>query len=157
MKKLLTLFILAFALQSCENKTQKEMENEPLQQVENSNIVHPSKYDDVQNGIILGEDVQEINCYVKDIYEKDGIIYANLDFVEIQYKNVDERVIVNKNPKIRTYIIDLYTKIATKDCKKLDELEMLKLKDILLKDKTTIVIARSENGKLLEINFGCYG
>jgi hypothetical protein len=49
--------------------------------------------------------VQEINCYVKDIYKKNGNIYVDLDFVEIQYKNVDERVIVNKNPKIRTYIV----------------------------------------------------
>lgn len=77
--------------------------------------------------------------------------------MEIQYKNVDERVIVNKNPKIRTYIIELYTEIATKDCKELTALDMLKHKNILLKDKTAIVIGKSKDGKMLSINFGRYG
>lgn len=160
-KNILILLILAFAIQSCENKTKKVSENEPAQQMENNSKVHPSKYDDVQNGITLGEGVQEISCYVKDIYEKNDNIYVDLDFVEIQYKNVDERVIVNKNPKIRTYIVDIFTEIAARDkdgiCEKIDEREMLKRKNILLKDKTTIVIGESEDGRMVSINFGCYG
>ncbi|MET3529817.1 hypothetical protein ABID31_001093 [Chryseobacterium flavum] len=34
---------------------------------------------------------------------------------------------------------------------------MLKHKNILLKDKTAIVIGKSKDGKMLSINFGCYG
>lgn len=76
--------------------------------------------------------MEEINAYAKNIYEKNGIIYVDLDFVEIKYKNIDERVIVNKNPKLRTYIIDLYTLIATKDCKELTALDILNYKDIFI-------------------------
>lgn len=158
MKNLITLLIFVFVIQSCENKTKKATENEPQQTVK-SDKIHPSKYDEpIENEeIILGEDMEEINAYAKNIYEKNGIIYVDLDFVEIKYKNIDERVIVNKNPKLRTYIIDLYTLIATKDCKELTALEILDYKDILLKDKSAIVIGESKDGKMLSINFGCYG
>jgi PBP1b-binding outer membrane lipoprotein LpoB len=43
MKKLISLIILVFILQSCDNKSKKNSEDEPLQQIENSNKVHPSK------------------------------------------------------------------------------------------------------------------
>lgn len=158
MKNLITLLIFVFVIQSCENKTNKATENEPQQTVK-SDKIHPSKYDEpIENEeIILGEDMEEINAYAKNIYEKNGIIYVDLDFVEIKYKNIDERVIGNKNPKLRTYIIDLYTLIATKDCKELTALDILDYKDILLKDKSAIVIGESKDGKMLSINFGCYG
>lgn len=159
MKKIITLITFVFILQSCENKTQKVTENKPLQQTVDKDGTHPSEYEDVKidnhsnDKTILGEDAQEINCYVKNIYEKNGIIYVDVDFIEIK----DENVVVNKNPKIRTYIIDSHTEITTKDCKQLNALDMLKNKDILLKDKITVVIGESKNGKMLSINFGCYG
>lgn len=164
MKKLITLLLAtAFLFQSCQNKTERKItENEQPQQSGTSDKIHLSKFDGAAENqdneeVILGEDTEEINSYVKDIYEKNGIIYVDLDFVEIKYKNVDERVIVNKNPKIRTYIVDLYTEIATKDCKELNALDMFKNKDSLLKDKITVVIGESKDGKMLSINFGCYG
>lgn len=163
MKNFFPLLLFVFVIQSCENKTYKKTtENEQPQQSVTSNTIHPSKFDDPaenQNNekIILGEDTKEINSYIRDIYEKNEIIYIDLDFVEIKYKNVDERVIINKNHKIRTYIIDLYTKIATKNCKELNALDMLKHKDSLLKDKITVVIGEAKDGKMLSINFGCYG
>lgn len=105
----------------------------------------------------MGEDKDEIDAYVKDIYEKNGNIYIDLDFVEIKYKNVDDRVIVNKNPKIRTYIVDLYTQIATKDCKELISLDMITHRKELLKNKFALVIGKSKDCRMLSLNFGCYG
>jgi hypothetical protein len=164
MKKIFTLLLAtAFLFQSCGNGTEKKTtENRQLQQSGTSDKIYPSKFDDSAENkntdeIILGEDMEEINSYVKDIYKKNGIIYIDLDFVEIKYENIDERVVVNKNPKIRTYIVDLYTEILSKDCKELNALDMLKHKDSLLKDKITVVIGKAKDGKMLSINFGCYG
>ena len=162
MKKLITLLIIAFVLQSCENKTQTETDNKLRQQtVKSDTIVNPenNKQDGNQNNaeIILGENMEEINAYTKDIYEKNGIIYIDLDFVEIKYKNVDERVIVNKNPKIRTYIIDNNTSILSNLCKELKSSELFQTKESILNNKNIITIGRSKNGKMIEINFGCYG
>jgi hypothetical protein len=162
MKKLITLLIIAFVLQSCENKTQTETDNKLRQQtVKSDTIVNPenNKQDGNQNNaeIILGENMEEINAYTKDIYEKNGIIYIDLDFVEIKYKNVDERIIVNKNPKIRTYIIDNNTSILSNLCKELKSSELFQTKESILNNKNIITIGRSKNGKMIEINFGCYG
>ena len=80
MKKIITLITFVFILQSCENKTQKVTENKPLQQTVDKDGTHPSEYEDVKidnhsnDKTILGEDAQEINCYVKNIYEKNIMI-----------------------------------------------------------------------------------
>ncbi|MDR2270131.1 MAG: hypothetical protein LBF27_04415 [Sphingobacterium sp.] len=161
MIKLFTLLIIVFTIQSCENTTQRTAKREASEEIEND-IIHPSKYDDPADSlnneqIPLGEDQEEINAYIKNIYERNGIVYVDLDFVVVKYENVDERVIVNRNPKIRTYIVDLDTYIMTKDCKKITSLEMLKHKSTLLKDTSTLVIGQSKDGKMLSLNFGCYG
>ena len=36
-------------------------------------------------------------------------------------------------------------------------LYLIKLKDNLLNNKSLILVGESENGKMLSINFGCYG
>ncbi|REC65715.1 hypothetical protein DRF59_14735 [Chryseobacterium flavum] len=66
-------------MQSCENKTKKATKNEPQQTVKNDKI-HPSKYDEpIENEeIILGEDVEEINAYAKNIYEKTKLFMLTL-------------------------------------------------------------------------------
>ncbi|TDL99585.1 MAG: hypothetical protein C4K58_06755 [Flavobacteriaceae bacterium] len=164
MKKINNLFLVTvFLFQSCSNVKEKNtIENDLPEKSEISNQIYPSKQNtqiENQNDdeITLGEDKEEINCYVKNIYNRNEIVYIELDFVEIKYENVDERVIINNNSKIRTYIVDSHTSIGTKDCKELNALDMLKYKDSLLKDKTTIVIGESKDGKMLSINFGCYG
>ncbi len=141
--------------------TEKIPLDEDKEEIENDRI-HPSKYDDPvvdpnAEKIPLGEDKEEINAYVKNIYEKDGIVYVDLDFVEIKYKNVDERVIVNRSSKIRTYIVDLDTFVMTKDCKEITSLDMLKYKNKILENRSYIVIGKSKEGKMLSLNFGCYG
>lgn len=163
MKNLITLLIFVFVIQSCENKTKKATENEPQQTVK-SDKIHPSKYDEpIENEeIILGEDMEEINAYAKNIYQKNGKTYIDLDFVEIRYPtegewDVSDREIINNNPKIRTYIIDDSTSILSNVCKEMTVSELYQARKILLKDKTIIVIGKSENGKMLSINLGCYG
>ena len=115
-----------------------------------------------QTNIQLGENVSEINAYAKNIYQKNGKTYIDLDFVEIRYPtegewDVSDREIINNNPKIRTYIIDDSTSILSNVCKEMTASELYQARKSLLKDKTIIVIGKSENGKMLSINFGCYG
>ena len=82
--------------------------------------------------------------------------------MEIRYPtegewDVSDREIINNNPKIRTYIIDDSTSILSNVCKEMTVSELYQARKILLKDKTIIVIGKSENGKMLSINLGCYG
>lgn len=107
--------------------------------------------------IILGEDKKELYAYVKGIYEKDKTIFIDLDVVQIEYKNIDEKVIVNKSFKIRTYRIDSKTLIYSKDCKTLNVKELLHVKNDILNDKSIIVVGESKNGNMKSVNFGCYG
>jgi hypothetical protein len=147
LKTIFLIFATTIILFSCDKGTEN---NHPKKQ---STEIKTEK----QNEIILGEDIPEINSYVKNIYEKDGRFYVELDLVEIKYKNADERLIVNKNPKIRTYLIDDNTWISSKDCKELIPEELLKIKEKLLNDKNIIVIGTSKDGRMKSINFGCYG
>ncbi len=151
MKRIFLIFTTGFILFSCGKTTEN---NHPKKQ---SAEIKTKSDNEKQNEIVLGEDIPEINSYCKNIYEKDGKFYVELDFVEIKYKNVDERVIVNKNPKIRTYLIDDNTWISSKDCKELTPEELLKIRKKLLNDKNIIVIGTSKNGRMKSINFGCYG
>jgi hypothetical protein len=151
LKTIFLIFTTALILFSCDKATEN---NHPKKQ---SAEIKSKSDNEKQNEIILGEDTPEINAYAKGIYKKDGKFYVELDFVEIKYKNVDERVIVNKNPKIRTYLIDHRTSIASKDCKELTPEELLKIRKKLLNDKNIIVIGTSKDGKMESVNFGCYG
>lgn len=107
--------------------------------------------------IVLGEDLNEINAFVKNIYSKNGKTYVEIDVVQIKYRNTDERVIINKNPKIRTYLIDQNTLTYTDDCKEASLADLMKIKDRILKNKTLLIVGQSKNGKMTSINFGCYG
>ena len=107
--------------------------------------------------IKLGEDIDEINAYLKKIYSMNGKIYVDIDIVQIHYTNVDERKIINANPKIRTYEIDDKTLIYSNDCKTYKPFDLIKYKYALLKDKSIILVGKSVNGKMISINFGCYG
>ncbi|MDY3338677.1 hypothetical protein PG279_05740 [Riemerella anatipestifer] len=152
------LILTAFILQSCESKVQKTVEIEEQKSLKGY-YSPPSKSNEYiePEKISLGEDFEDINAYAKNIYEKNGIIYIDLDFVEIKYRNIDEKFIVNKNPKIRTYIIDAHTLVISNDCEKLVPLDILKYKESLLKDKTAVTIGESKNGRMVSVNFGCYG
>ena len=111
----------------------------------------------VKNSIELGENIDEINAYLKNIYSLNGKVYVDIDLVQIKYINIDERKIINENTKIRTYEIDAKTLIYSNDCKTLKRLDLIKLKNNLLNNKSLILVGKSENGKMLSINFGCYG
>lgn len=111
----------------------------------------------VANSIQLGENIDEINAYLKNIYSLNEKVYVDIDIVQIKYINVDEREVINENTKIRTYEIDAKTLIYSNDCKTLKRLDLIKLKDNLLNNKSLILVGESENGKMLSINFGCYG
>ena len=168
MKKLTILFLSLFLFQSCNNKTEKEEKIPNIDATDTKSreelpIITDKKDDfDVQ----LGEDSNEINAYVKNIYQKNGKIYIDLDFVEIRYPtegdwDVSDREIVNNNPKIRIYIIDENTLILSHICQKITATTLFEIRKVLLKhlekDKYIITIGKSKNGKMLEINFGCYG
>ena len=125
-----------------------------------NNIVSTKNIKSNQNTdshIILGEDIEEINAYPLNIYKLKGIIYIELDLVKIEYKNIDEKIIVNNNSKIRTYIIDKNTLIYSSDCKTLNPEEFFQKKKTILKNNSTIAVGNSKNGKMISINFGCYG
>ncbi|MEO5911750.1 MAG: hypothetical protein ABIP95_12745 [Pelobium sp.] len=168
MKRLIVLkiILLTFLFQSCENKTQKQKQAESekhseLNQVPASKISGQSE-SQKDDAIVLGEDLAEIHAYAKRIYTINGVIYIDIDVVEIRYPtsgdyDESDREIINKNPKIRTYIIDKETAILSNICKDLTASELLNIQKNVLKDKNIIIIGRSKNGKMLEINFGCYG
>jgi hypothetical protein len=107
-------------------------------------------------GIILGEDLNDFNAYVKNIYIKNKTVYIEIDIIQVKYVKDDERVIRNQNPKIRTYVIDRNSLIYSDDCKNLKPSDVMKIKDRLLKNNA-ISIGQSKDGKMKNINFGCYG
>lgn len=163
---LLLMIFFSFILQSCQNKTENIAQTEPQKVIktdtnstfENNEYSENIKSDDIN----LGEDLSKINAYAKRIYKKNGLIYIVLDLVEFRYPTEGEwdesdREIVNNNPKIRTYIIDDKTSILSNICKELTSSELFQIRESVLNDKSIIVIGRSKNGRLLEINFGCYG
>lgn len=106
--------------------------------------------------IKLGEDIKEIRAYTKNLYKVGGRVYIDLDLVTITYRNIDERVVVNKSTKIRTYIVDQNTLIYADNCKEVSPSELLKRKAIILKKKAIVVVGASKNGKMVSVNFGCY-
>ncbi len=158
--------MLTFLFQSCESKTEKQAQAESKKNIELSNvsaskIIEPSE-NQKDDAIFLGEDVAEIHAYAKKIYAINEIIYIDIDLVEIRYPTsgdyeVSDREIINDNPKIRTYIIDKETAILSNICKDLTAPKLLNIQKEVLRDKNIIVIGRSKNGKMLGINFGCYG
>lgn len=151
MKTIFLIFATAIILFSCDKTAGKS-------RLEKTSAEIMTKSDNKQqNEIILGENIPEVNAYVKNIYEKDNKVYVELDLVEFRYKNTDERVIVNNNPKIRTYIIDDNTLIYSNDCKRPTLEELLQIKKKLLTDKSMIIVGTSEDGRMKSINFGCYG
>ncbi|MDA6072046.1 hypothetical protein NJT12_20685 [Flavobacterium sp. AC] len=107
--------------------------------------------------IVLGDDKDEINALVKNIYEINGEVFIDLDFVQIKFKNVDERVVINENPKIRTYKVDSESLIYSKDCKTLNLKELIRSKSKILRDKTIILVGEAKGGRMQSLNFGCYG
>ncbi|MHA3044003.1 hypothetical protein JSO61_001510 [Riemerella anatipestifer] len=152
------LILTIFILQSCDSKFQKTVETKKQKTLNSYHSSSPKSNEYIEpKKISLGEDSEDINAYAKNIYEKNGIIYIDLDFVEIKYRNIDEKFIVNKSSKIRTYIIDAHTLVISNDCEKLVPLDILKYKESLLKDKTAVTIGESKNGRMISVNFGCYG
>lgn len=149
--RLIIILLILITSFSCKNENNIKQE----QNVENPTTINSNLTD--ENTTELGEDIDEINAIAKNIYEKNGTIYVDIDIVQIKYKNIDERVIINENTKIRTYQIDENTLIYSKDCKNLKPLDLLEIKDSLLNDKSIILVGNSEKGKMLSINFGCYG
>lgn len=146
MKMRFLIFTIIFTLFSCNNDNNSWQKSKTLA---SQNVI--------EKKIVLGENIPEINAYAKKIYKKDNVIYIELDLVEIKYKNVDDRIIVNQNPKIRTYIIDNRSLIYSNDCKEISASKLFKIKEKLLKNHSVIVIGTSENGRMKSINFGCYG
>ena len=111
MRIVFLIFIFIIILTGCnekDNSTQQENEDILPNKIAESNQ---------ENNVILGEDLPEINAYAKNIYKKNNVIYIEIDLVEIKYKNVDVKIIVNNNPKIRTYIINENSLIYSYVCK----------------------------------------
>jgi hypothetical protein len=105
----------------------------------------------------LGEDIAEINCYVKKIYRKDNLTFVDIDIVQVELTPEGERTIINQNSKIRTYIIDDNTIISSNKCEKLKPKQLIGIEKSFLNDKSIIVIGSSKDGIMESINFGCYG
>jgi|GEM_PF-6032833 len=106
--------------------------------------------------IRLGEDIKEIQAYTKDIYEIKNTIYVDIDLVQVRFRNIDEKFIVNERSTIRTYIADQKTLIYANDCDEIDAHEMLRRKKTLLSDSSIVAVGQSKDGRLVSINFGCY-
>lgn len=100
----------------------------------------------------LGEDIAEINCYVKKIYRKNNLTFVDIDIVQIKYYSEGgERHIINENPKIRTYIVDDSTIIYGHNCERITPEKLTEI------EKSIIVVGSAKDGVLESINFGCYG
>lgn len=162
MNKLILIVSIFFALYGCSQKKSAE----PTSSIEvidsEVSIEEPSPplyylQEEEEIDEKLGEDIESIEAYVTDIYAADGIVYVDIDLVQIRYENIDEKVVVNNNPKIRTYIIDENTLIYSNECKEITPQQMVRDKESLLKDKTIITVGSSRRGKMESINFGCYG
>lgn len=106
----------------------------------------------------LGEDISEINCYVKNIYKKDNLAFVNIDIIQLKYSDEEgDRIILNENPKIRTYMIDDTTIIYGPDCERITSEKLTEIEKLVLDDTSIIVIGSSKDGVLESIYFGCYG
>ena len=125
----------------------------PVKQKDTNSLVPAQRF---TREIKLGEDKEEMHGLVKRIYNIDHSVFIDLDFIEISYKNVDERVIKNNNPMIRTYEVDTSTLIYSNDCKTLKSFELLEPAHANLLDSSIIVVGSSKDGKMTSINFGCY-
>lgn len=135
----------------------KENKSSSKEDLIKTDSVKGKKNSKTSTKIVLGEDKDEINALVKGIYEINGEVFIDLDFVQIKFENVDERVVVNENPKIRTYKVDSETLIYSKDCKTLNLKELIKSKDKILQDKAIVLVGQSKDGRMQSLNFGCYG
>ncbi len=109
--------------------------------------------------IKTNEDLNEFNAFVKKIYKSDNNIYLDIDIVLVKYYPDGTLKIINNNPKIRTYIVDENSYILTNKCEKIKHTELIELREKLLKlkDNNIITIGETQNGKIITINFGCYG
>jgi len=151
-RNILCCFIVA-TLFSCQSKEVKDASANHKTKTDSSK----SKSSVSSKQIVLGEDKDEINALVKGIYEVNGEVFIDIDLVQIKFENVDERVVVNENPKIRTYKVDSKTLIYSKDCKTLNLKELIKSKSKILQDKTIILVGKAKDGRMESLNFGCYG
>lgn len=149
------LFIIIISITSCKEKRSKSVliENEikltmEVNSFDKKSLIYTNK---------LSEDIAEINCYVKKIYKKNNLIFVDIDLVDIKYNQDGDRIIINKNPKIRTYIINDKTIIYSHKCETLKPKELTEIEKSILNNKSIIVVGSSKNGCLESINFGCYG
>lgn len=148
-----TILMILF---SCNNKEDKQDNRSSENNLTKTDSVKTKKSTSLDK-IVLGEDKEEINGLVKNIYKINGEVFIDIDFVQIKFENVDERVVVNENKKIRTYKVDQETLIYSKDCKTLNTKELIKSKSKILQDKTIILVGKAKDGKMESLNFGCYG
>lgn len=170
-KFILVVFIFSFL--SCNEKRDINSLKEQNRQVDNSiienkvikseilekdNLKHQAPEISIENNKSnLGEDLAEINCYVKKIYQKNNLTYVDIDVVEVNLTPEGDRTIINKNPKIRTYVVDKNTIIYLRNCDSATPEELLKMDKNKLEDKSIIVVGSSKDGVLESLNFGCYG
>ncbi|MDM1370075.1 hypothetical protein HX052_17580 [Myroides marinus] len=164
MKKLLLFFLLTTITISCHNKennttipTVEIIGNQETNELQEPQLNYNDEIDDDYIEMGLGENLDEFYAYVDNIYMKDNVVYVDIDLVEIQYKNIDERVIVNNNSRIRTYIVDNSSLIVSNNCKDLTPSELYDIRKILLDDKSILMVGQTLKGKMISINFGCYG
>lgn len=102
-----TILMILF---SCNNKEDKQDNRSSENNLTKTDSVKTKKSTSLDK-IVLGEDKEEINGLVKNIYKINGEVFIDIDFVQIKFENVDERVVVNENKKIRTYKVDQETLI----------------------------------------------
>jgi hypothetical protein len=116
----------------------------------------PAKPVNSQPAIAFGEDKSHIDAYATDIYASNDSLFVVLDFVAINYHNVDEREIVNNQTRLRKYVIDTSTYILLKSCEQLSPKALLQQAPTILADRKQLVVGQAANGVLSSINFGCY-
>ena len=143
-----TILMILF---SCNNKEDKQDNRSSENNLTKTDSVKTKKSTSLDK-IVLGEDKDEINGLVKNIYKINGEVFIDIDFVQIKFENVDERVVVNENKKIRTYKVDQETLIYSKDCKTLNTKELIKSKSKILQDKTIILVGKAKDGKMESLN-----
>ncbi|MCC9074253.1 hypothetical protein LNQ49_21920 [Flavobacterium sp. F-65] len=154
MKKNILWFLVLILIFSCNGNKENNLNSEKTHiKTESEKIKNDLKSSDK---IVFGEDKKEINAFLKRIYKINDEVVIDIDFVQIKYENVDEKIIINKNSKIRTYKVDSNTLIYSKDCKTLNKDELFKNRDKIEHDKSTVLVGEAEDGKMKSLNFGCY-
>lgn len=156
MKNLVTLTIILTTLIGCgtskENDSQETVENKEMNSEDETQNTDVSKNELIKlkekdSEVELSLKEESSFCFVKEVYKQNNEIYVDVDFINTEYKEVWEEgekieytEIVNNNPKLRSYKIDL----ANENVQNYSEII-----EIIQEDKEAVFSIEAVNGEVV--------